>query len=201
MMWGEDTTRRMLDQIAAIISLILNPFLVLIATTLLVVGVYAKTLQEAILWSLISMVFASALPFLFILILVRLGKLSGLHLALKEQRIGPMFFSLGSAGGGTLLLHAIGAPKVLLVLGISYVVMRVVFTAITLKWKISFHSGVLAACITALAMTVSMKLLFLVVLLPPVAWARVYRKRHTLLQNVVAIVLAAVITVVVVQWG
>jgi len=168
---------------------------------LLVVGVYAKTLQEAILWSLISMVFASALPFLFILILVRLGKLSGLHLALKEQRIGPMFFSLGSAGGGILLLHAIGAPKVLLVLGISYLIMGAVFTAITLKWKISFHSGVLAACIAALAMTVSMKLLFLVVLLPPVAWARVYRKLHTLLQNVVAIVLAAVITVVIIQWG
>ena len=161
---------------------------------------YATTPQDALLWALISILFASVLPFLLIFLLVRLGKVSGMHIAIREQRGGPLLFLLGCALMGTLILHVIGAPKALVLLGVAYFVIGVVFTIVTLFWKISFHSGVLAASIVALTLIVSIKLLILMVLVPLLAWARMYRKRHTLLQNVVAVPLAMGITFIVFQF-
>ena len=57
-------------------------------------------------------------------------------------------------------------------------------------WKISFHSSVATGCVTVLVMLVNPQLGWLFLLVPLIAWARVYRKRHTLLQTVVGAVLA-----------
>jgi len=179
---------------ASLVSLVFSPFLVLIAAILLVVHLTAETLQQAILWSLISIVFASVFPFIFILILVRLGKLSGMGIAIREQRIGPLLFSLGSALVGTFILHRLGAPKMLVWLGIAYAVNGVVFIAVTRVWKISFHTGVMAACVTALTLLVNINLAWLFLLLPLVAWSRIYRKRHTLFQTLAGVFLAAIVT-------
>lgn len=190
----------MLSRIAAVVSGILSPFLVFIATILLMVRQYATTPREALLWSLISILFASVLPFLFIFTLVCLGKVEGMHIVIREQRGGPLLFLLASALIGTLIWYVIGAPKALVLLGVTYFVVGVVFTTITLFWKISFHSGVLAASVVALTRVVAVKLLVLMVLVPLLAWARMYRKRHTLLQNVVAVSLAIGLTVTVFQF-
>jgi membrane-associated phospholipid phosphatase len=184
----------MLDRIASIISNLFNPFLVLIAAILLVVYLQAETLQQAVVWSLICIFFASGLPFLFILALVRLGKLSGMGIAIREQRTVPLLFSLGSALVGTIILYLIGASHTLVWLGITYVINGVVFIAITRMWKISFHTGIMAACVTAIALLVNVNFAWLFLLLPPVAWSRIYRKRHTVLQTLAGIFLAALVT-------
>jgi hypothetical protein len=188
-----------LDQLAAAVSAILSPFVVFIVTVLLMVRPLATTPNEAVVWSLISILFASVLPFLFVFVLVRLGVVEGMHIVVREQRAGPLLFMLACGFCGTLVLYRIGAARALILLGVSYFMVGVVFTLITLFWKISFHSGVLATSIVSLALVVSVKLLFLILLVPLLVWARIYRKRHTLLQNVVAVSIAIGITVVIFQ--
>ena len=189
----------MLDRIAVVISVLFSPFLVPIASILLIVRIYAATIQQRLLWVLIVVLFASVLPTLFILMLFRLGHLSDIRLTVQEQRLKPLLFSLASSLVGSSVLYLVHAPREIVWLCIAYAANGVVFTLITPLWKISFHSGVAAGCMTALTMLVSTQFAPLFLLLPLIAWARVHRKRHTLLQTVVAAPIAVANTVAVLR--
>jgi hypothetical protein len=191
--------KKMRDGIAATTSVIFSPFLVPIATILIIVQTYAFATGQAFLWSAIVTLFVSVLPMLYIFILFRLGRISDLHLAIREQRMLPLFFAMTSAFVGTAVLYLLDAPREIVWAVVAYVVNAVVFTAITPHWKISFHSGVTAGCITVLILLVDVRFGGLFVLLPLIAWARVHRKRHTLLQTLVGAVVSVFSTVMVLQ--
>jgi hypothetical protein len=187
----------MTNKLAALISLIFSPFLVPIAGTLVAVSAYAQTSEQFIQWVSISIAFSTALPFGVIVGLLRLGKLSDLHIAVKEQRPGVLIFGLVSALCGTFILYRIRAPKAIVWLGIAYVLNGVVFLAVTTIWKISFHTGVASGTIMALALVVETELVFLFLLLPLIAWARIHRGRHTFVQTLAGSGLAILVTSVV----
>lgn len=189
----------MLDRIAVAISIIFSPFLIPIPTILLLAWTYANSLQQVMLWMLVVSVFASVLPSVFILALVRSGRLSDLHLAVRKQRLAPLYFSLVSTLVGIIVLQSIDAPSQIVLPCIAYAINGVVFTAITHRWKISFHCGSAAGSITVLMLLVDAKIAWLSLLLPLIAWARVHRKRHTILQTVAAALIAAAGTVLVLQ--
>lgn len=189
----------MLDRIAVFISFLMNPFLVLIASIILLIRIYAVTIQQAFLWAAIVILFVSLLPSLFILVLVHLGRISDIDLAIREQRVIPLLFSLASVLIGTGILHVINAPREIIWPGIAYAINSIIFTAITPLWKISFHSGVAAGCVTVLTLLVNVQFAWLFFLLPLIAWARIHRKKHTLLQTVVAALIAVVSTAMVLQ--
>lgn len=177
-------------RIALGISIIFSPFFVPIATTVVVVEKYAVTRQEALLWLAILAMFVTVLPVLCIGILFRFSRVSDWHLNSKEERLLPLCLTLGSMIIGTSILYYIEAAYQIVCAGIAYVANSVVFSAITPMWKISFHSSVTTGCITVLVVLVNAQFGWLFLLIPFIAWARVYRKRHTLLQTVVGAVLA-----------
>ena len=190
----------MLDRIAVATSIIFSPFLIPVPTILLLARTYAATLQQAMLWMLVVTVFVCVLPSIFILILVRSGRLSDLHLAVRKQRLAPLYFSLVSTLVGIIILHQIDAPRQIVLPSVAYAINGVVFTAITHLWKISFHCGSAAGSITVLMLLVDAKLAWLSLLLPLIAWARVQRKKHTIFQTVAAALIAAAGTVAVFQF-
>ena len=192
-------TSQMLDRIAVTISIIFSPFLIPVPTVLLLARTYAATLQQAMLWTLVVTLFVCVLPSIFILLLVRSGRLSDLHLAVRKQRLAPLYFSLASTLVGIVILHQIDAPREIVLPSIAYAINGVVFTAITHHWKISFHCGSAAGSITVLMLLVDAKLAWLCLLLPFIAWARVQRKRHTIFQAAAAVVMAVAGTAAVLQ--
>ncbi len=189
----------MLDRIAVAISVIFSPFLIPVPTILLLAWTYANSLQQVMLWMLVVSVFASVLPSVFILALVRSGRLSDVHLAVRKQRLAPLYLSLVSTLVGIIVLQSIDAPSQIVLPCIAYAINGVVFTAITHWWKISFHCGSAAGSIIVLMLLVDAKIAWLSLLLPLIAWARVHRKRHTILQTVAAALIAAAGTVLVLQ--
>ena len=187
------------DKIAAATSIIFSPFLVPIATILLIVQRYAVTGLQAFLWATIVILFASLIPVIFIFILFCLGRVDDLHLAVKEQRISPLLFSMVSALIGAGILYLSNAPQEIIWAVMAYVVNGVVFTGITPVWKISFHTGVSAGCVTVLMFLMHAKFGWLFLLIPLIAWARIHRKRHTPLQTTIGALVAVVSTSVVLQ--
>lgn len=177
-------------RIALGISIIFSPFFVPIVTTVVVVEKYAVTRQEALLWLAILAMFVTVLPVLCIGMLFRCARVSDWHLNSKEERLLPLCLTLGSMIIGTGILYYIEAEHQIVWAGIAYIANSVVFSAITPMWKISFHSSVTTGCITVLVVLVNAQFGWLFLLIPLIAWARVYRKRHTLLQTVVGAVLA-----------
>jgi len=166
-----------------------------IVTTVVIVETYAVTRQEALLWLAILAMFVTVLPVLCIGILFRYAKVSDWHLNSKEERLLPLCLTLGSMVIGTGTLYYIEAEPQIIWVGIAYIANSVVFSAITPMWKISFHSSVATGCITVLVMLVHPQFAWLFLLIPLIAWARVYRKRHTLLQTVLGSLLAVANTV------
>ena len=183
---------RMLDRIAAVISTVLNPFLIPVASILIIAPIYADTGRQAVSWIAVVTLFVGVLPVLFILTLFRLGRISSVNLIIRAQRVTPLVFALACAMLGAGVLYLIDAPRQLIWLCIAYVINGIVFVAITPMWKISFHTGVAAGCVTALVLVVHARFAWLFLILPPIAWARVHRKRHTVLQTVVATLIAVI---------
>ena len=186
-------TRRTLSTIttglAWSVSVVFSPFLVPIATTVGVVQKHSAP-EDLLRWLGIVVLFVTVLPALSIAVMVRFSKVSDLHLKNREERFLPLCCTLISMIVGTFLLHQLGAEREIVWAGVAYIVNSVVFFAITLTWKISFHSSVATGCVTVLVMLVNPQFGWLFLLIPLIAWARVYRKRHTLLQTVVGAVIA-----------
>lgn len=190
---------KMLNRIAVTISVLFSPFLLPIASILLIVRSSVATMQQGLLWMVIVILFAGVLPMLYIFILFRLGRLSDVRLTVREQRAKPLMFSLISALVGSGILHLLNVPQEIVWLCIACVINGLVLTLITQVWKISFHSGVAAGCMTGLATIISSQFVYLFILLPFIAWARVHRKRHTFLQTVIAAPIAIANTAVVLR--
>lgn len=190
---------QMLDRIAVTISVLFNPFLLPIASILIIVWLSVATMQQGLLWMVVVILFASVLPMLFILLLFRLGQLSDFRLTVREQRAKPLIFSLVSALVGSGILHILDVPREIVWLCIACIINGVVLTLVTQVWKISFHSGVAAGCMTGLATLIGSQFVYLFILLPFIAWARVHRKRHTFLQTVIAAPIAIANTAVVLR--
>jgi membrane-associated phospholipid phosphatase len=138
--------------------------------------------------------FVTLIPLTYIYIRLKQGKLTDIHIVIRGQRIIPLLFAIISALIGLLMLYFLEAPEGLIHLGICYIVNSIVFILITQFWKISLHCGVISGCITALAYIVTPKMLFLLFLVPIVAWARIQKKHHTFTQTLAGAIISVIIT-------
>ena len=182
------------DSVALGTSILFSPFIVPIVTAIFVIHKHADTSTEVFHWLTVIAIFVTALPILAIVVLFRFSKVSNIHLHTKEERLLPLCLTLISMIAGTIVLYRIGANQSIIWVCQAFIVNSVVFSIITPMWKISFHTSVATGCIMVLALLVNMNLVWLFLLMPLIAWARVYRERHTPLQTVAGTLLAIVNT-------
>ena len=182
------------NRIALGTSIVFSPFIVPIVTAIFVIHKHAETSRELLHWLIVVSIFVTVLPILVVIMLYRFSKVSNIHLHAKEERLIPLCFTMISMVVGTLVLYKIGANKSIIWVCQAFIVNSVVFSIITPYWKISFHTSVATGCIMVLMLLVNLNLFWLFLLLPLIAWARVYRDRHTPLQTVAGTLLAVVNT-------
>ena len=178
-------------------SVVFSPFIVPIVTAVIVIQKYAMTRQDVLLWLGIVTLFVTVLPILGIVLLVRFSKVGNLHLHDKEERLIPLCFIVLSMISGTIILYKIGATQKIILACIAYIANSIVFSAITPLWKISFHTSVTTGCIMVLVFLVNTSFIWFFLLIPLIAWARIYRERHTFLQTAVGTILAIINTALV----
>ena len=181
-------------RIAFTVSAVTSPYLVTALTAGVVVYLVHATVGELLLWVGIATGFSAVLPFLLVLGLLRLGRVTDMHVALREQRAVPLLATLLSATVGLCLLHRVGAAKQVLALGWAFLLNGALLTLITLRWKISVHAATFAACVIALGLVGSPWAICALAFLPLVLWARLHRRRHTLMQGLVPVLLVSATT-------
>lgn len=179
---------------AFLISALTSPFLVTAVTVTLVVLILGPSLRELLLWAGLAVLFGAVLPFCFVFVMWRLGRITDWHVGRREQRAWPFLVALASGAVGVGLLRAFGAPRPLLALGVVYLVVGLTLAIVSLYWKISVHSGVLTAAIVSLTLVGYPNAIYALALVPLVLWARLYRGKHTLPQGLVPLILGAVVT-------
>ncbi len=166
----------------------------------------ADSWKDVLVWGLMASVFAGVVPFLIVLAFFLKGRISDMHVAVKEQRWVPLGASILSGVLGLIALRAVNAPVALLALTAGYLANAVVFIIVSFFWKASIHSGVYTGAFGACAMVVSPWWWLGLLGLPGIIWARSQRGRHTVPQGIVGAcialaVMSATYLAVMAKWG
>ncbi|MCC7491595.1 MAG: hypothetical protein IT204_04570 [Fimbriimonadaceae bacterium] len=187
-------TARWLDRLALLISAVSSPFVVLpIFIGVLLTGT-TLTWQQAAQWGALAAVGLVGLPLGYILLGIRRGEIGDVHVASLQQRQGPFFVGIVGAVFTAFALAVAGAPMELQLGALGMAINGLPFALISRRWKISMHPSTLAACAVLAGMVVGRIWLWTCLALPLVMWARVQRRRHDWAQGIIASLLSAGLT-------
>ena len=186
----------MIKSSARLVSNILNPFLVSFTVIAVLAFKSTDSTADAFKWLAIAVVL-SVLPVLaFVIYMVRTKKLDGIFINPREQRnkIYPLATLLGVVGAA--IMWVADAPELLFVTFVTGLAAVVIFMTINLWWKISLHTGFIAAAAAIIVIVFGVKISWIALGVPLVGWARLELKLHTWQQITGGAILAAAVTVI-----
>ena len=193
---GENTKR---IRIARHVSNILAPATISLPFIVLVAFYQSQDQLTAFIYACITLFFLSVGPLLYIIIGVRLGKLSDIDVSRRSQRVGPFIFGIVSVMIGWLVLALTNGPRNLQTVMIITVFSGIIMMAITFWWKISMHASSLGGVATMLTVLYGAVMLPLFVLLVLVSWSRVVLRRHTVTQVIAGSLAGIVLSLVILK--
>lgn len=180
------------DRVAGALANLLSPPVATIAILVLV------TMQTgaavAWRWAVLFAVVGVLPPSLYVAWLVRRGRVTDIHLPLREERMRPYVAALGSSGAALVVSSFLGAPPLLLVTASAAWLMTALLFAITLRWKISTHCAAAAALA---AITVGVRgapAVPVFAIVPVVAWSRLRLRRHDRAQVLAGVLVGGAVT-------
>ena len=172
-------------RIARLVSNILAPVTISVPLVILVAMYDARNLASstsAVYYACVAFFFLSILPAAYIVIGVRLGKISDIGVNRRGERAGPFLFNTLSNMVGLFVLALLHGPKNLETLLIILAFMSAVLMVITWWWKISMHTSSLSVTVTILTALYGITVLPAYLLVVLVSWSRVVLRRHTVAQ-------------------
>ncbi|MFC2066665.1 hypothetical protein ACFLUO_06400 [Chloroflexota bacterium] len=182
---------------AKLISNILNPFLVSAIMMVLLSFSSTSSTFDAIRWSLL-LIAVSVLPvFVVVVYLANRKQLDGIFVNTRRQRYKIYLLASTCAVIGCVILYYLGTPPVLMAAFVAGLSAIIVFMCINLLWKISVHSGFVAASVTVLTLLYGATGAVTAVLLPLIIWSRVKLEHHSPAQVTIGAFLAAIIVIAV----
>jgi len=163
---------------------------VIFATIGLALSLKVLPLSQAIVWAAVYGFVISLLPILFVLWLLRTGRIGELHMSDTNERHLPY---LSAVLCGVLILGIVvflEGPDLLRCLAIFNIITLTALGVINSRWLISFHATAIAAAITIAGLVFGWKgSLIVLPFLLAIVVVRLYLKRHTLDQIVAGLAL------------
>ncbi len=179
---------------ARVISNLLSPPMVWAVLVFPMAFRYADSPARALLWGFTYGILVCLMPLLYIMWMVRHGKIGDLHMKERKERMLPFLFSMGCTTIAWQVLRAMGAPPMLPMVAIFTLVELVVMSAITLVWQISMHAMSIGVAVVASGIVFGpATAILLAPLMPIVGIARLKLERHTLGQVVAGLFIGAII--------
>ncbi len=180
-----------------LISDLLSPPVVWGALALPMAARAADTLGLAMQWALVYVALVCLLPAAYIAFEVWRGRITDVHINLREQRLRPFTVSLIGTGIAWFVLQLLGAPALMPIFTLFTLLQILLMLVLTTRWKISMHSmSITSAVVTAGALYGVPTLLLCSPLIALVGTARVRLRRHSLSQVIVGIAVGGGITLV-----
>jgi membrane-associated phospholipid phosphatase len=170
--------------LAVTIASILHPATLILPAVFLIVYKSAGKSHDAFLWTFISLLF-SGIVAAFVLLGVKRGFFSDIDVSIKSQRIILYPFVVAITLLFTGFIYLFHGPTTLIVASILFVVALIILDVINIRIKASVHVASVAAIVVGIIYLYGGASFFLILLIPLVAWARVYEKRHTIKETIV----------------
>ncbi|MBN1176324.1 MAG: phosphatidic acid phosphatase [Dehalococcoidales bacterium] len=189
----------MRERLAKLTTDILNPFLLSFIVFILLAVESTDTTNEALKWILISLVLSVLPVFLVVVYMVRRKRLESIFANPRQQRNGIYILAslLGVLGCG--VMWCFGAPELLSVTFTAGLISIVTFMVINRYWKISLHTAFVSGSVTIITIVYGAPGALTILLLPPVAWARIRLHQHSPAQVITGALLSAAILLAVFQ--
>ena len=184
----------MITRLAKIISAVFEPFTISFVALILVISSLNLNLQDKVLWFLIGIVLGGLPP---VLVLIYEKKIGKIHDWFMTNRLERKDVQLAWFFGSALFLIVAqfqSAPRLLIALSATMFLISLLITLATFFWKVSVHMVGVTLFVLLMLLIYSPGFLWLVILIPLVAWARMKLKAHTLSQVTVGTIITIVIT-------
>lgn len=186
--------RNLLDYVAFGISAIFSPYVAATFFIILVVYNYAQDLNQFLPWMLTFFLFTIVLPGFYILWLMEAKKITDIHMSNANDRKNPVIVAAIFSVLGAVILFSLHAARPVVVISVIYALNSVVIAIVTQWWKISIHTGMFASIATIATIIFGLRFWWLYLLLIPLAWSRIYRKKHTIWQTIMGAAATSLIT-------
>ena len=185
------------DYVAFFVSAILSPYIMAVFFVVFLTYNYSQSLSQFLPWVLTFLLFGTIIPGVYVLWLIETEKVRDIHIAdLGERRVPFLIAGISSVIGAILLMY-LNAARPVIVMAVTYAVNALVVALITQYWKISIHMVMLASIITVAVIIFGGVYAWFYFLLVVLAWSRVHRKKHTILQVTAGAILAIILTAIV----
>src|SRR5260370_7006180 len=135
---------------ARLISNILAPATISLPFVVLIALYHARNVLLALFYALVTLFFLSIGPFIYILIALRMGKISDVDVSRRTERAGPFLFGISSVLAGWLVLIISQGPTNLQTLLLIPALSAIVIMVPTLWWRLSIHASSLRGAATML---------------------------------------------------
>lgn len=181
---------------ARLVSDILSPPVIWGALAFPIAFRNAQSLDQALLWAFTYILLGCVLPIMYIVMMVRRGNITDIHMKVRQQRFRPFVVSIVCMTVAWWTLRFMGAPAVVPLFALFSLVQIVVMAVITLVWQISMHAMSVSGAVVALGFlfggTAALIAAPFIIL---VGVARLKLKRHTPAQVFVGTILGVLIPV------
>src|SRR5690606_32331646 len=134
-------------------------------------------------WALIYGLLVCLLPMIYVGVMVKLGRITDLHMRVRSQRLRPFLVSIICTTFAWWVLRFMGAPPLVPLFALFSLAQLAVMAVITLVWQISMHMmSITGAMVAAFAFFGPLWALLIIPLIVLVGTARIKLKRHTFAQ-------------------
>lgn len=182
----------MKDRLAFIISHLLDPTITF--PFLLAIMIFKSGLSLAQIKILLPSLFVIDLviPGAYFVFALRQHWVSDWEMSKREERLAPYGITLVCWLIGLILVHRWG-NDFLLNLGLTFYLVALSGSVITVFWKISVHTAATTSVALVLNFLFNWQFPWLYVVIPVVAWARWQRQKHTISQLMGGFLLSLVV--------
>ncbi len=184
-----------MEKFAKILSHIFDGSFISIPVYFIICFAVVKNPSDALGWAFLCILFGMLIPYLYVFFLFKRKLINDLHVPNREDRIKPLIIAIISYIMGYFVLYILKAPLFLKTVFIISIISAVILTTLTYFWKVSFHTSWITSVTITSYILFGKWVLFLLLLIPVVGWARVKIKRHTVMQVALGAVISGIISV------
>ena len=183
-------------QIARIISIIINPFIIAPLCFGLILFSETGSNYKTWIYFIISMITVVIIPLIYIYTMKKKGQTSSMDIPERAKRIKPFLFNSGLFLIGLIVIILFGAPKPIVALMTVYTINTLLAAVITKYWKISIHGMCAGGPIAVLGYLISSSYYLWILALPLLVYSRVALKAHTVMQVIAGFSLGFILTII-----
>lgn len=183
---------------AGLVALITHPVVIGTLGLILIVRTSVPTLQEQLFYLLTLVLITFAPAALYMLVHFRGNVAEMLEMVEREARLVPYILMILGAFGAMVLLTQLDAPRPVFIMTLVLLANEVVMGTVNFWTKVSIHTATVTFTAITLGVLINPNWFGLLFLVPLIAWARIYRQRHTIQQVVGGAILSALLTSVVI---